>query len=349
MIIPYSKQNINDDDLHEVSKVLESQFLTTGPKIEEFEEAVRKETKIYYNLCCSSGTAALHLALMAIGAGPGDEVIIPSISFVATANAVEYVGATPIFADIDPETLLIDINDCDSKITKKTVAIIGVDMAGQKPDYEFLKKLDGNIFIIADAAHNFLGHDLNSMKNIDIACYSFHPVKHITTGEGGMLATNNNLFYNRAKAMRNHGRSFRDMVYLGYNYRMSDISAALGISQLKRVHDFLFERRQIATRYLENEKIKNITLKRNGFHTNHLFIIKVQNRKSVIEYLDKYGITTQIHYKPIYENEYYLKKYDIKPLVNTEYVKREILSIPIFPGLDEKTQDYIINKLLDVI
>lgn len=345
----YNRQNINDDDIREVNNVLKSQFLTTGPKVEEFESIVREKTKITYNVACSSGTAALHLALLSLGIGPGDEVIVPSISFVATANVVEYVGATPIFADIDPETLLIDIDSIDSKITKRTKAIIPVDMCGQKPDYEKIRILYKDLYIIADAAHNFMGHDNESIKYIDIVCYSFHPVKLITTGEGGMLATNNSLFYSRAKSIRNHGRSDGDMIFLGFNYRMNDISAALGISQIKRVDDFLLDLIEISNRYLSIKKINEISLNRIGYHTNHLFVIKVDNRKRVFDYLYARGICCQIHYKPIYEMTYYKEKYNIKPLKNTEYVKNKILSIPIYPGLLQEDQNYIIEKLLNVI
>jgi len=346
---PYNRQNINDDDINAVSYVLKSQFLTTGPKVDEFENNVMKKTGIIYNVACSSGTAALHLSLLSLGIGPGDEVIVPSISFVATANAVEYVGATPIFADVDPDTLLIDIESVNSKITKKTKAIIPVDMCGQKPDYQLLKMLDKDIYIIADAAHNFMGHDLESMKYIDIVCYSFHPVKLITTGEGGMVSTNNSLFYSRLKTLRNHGRSVNDMLYLGYNYRMNDFQAALGISQLNRVEDFLHDLINISERYLFKKEINKIALKRYGYHTNHLFVIKVENRQRIMEYLYNRGIVTQIHYKPIYEMTYYLEKYNIEPLENTEKIKNKILSIPIYPGLEVKDQNYIIEKLLNVI
>lgn len=347
--IPYSKQHIDEDDIIEVNQALKSQFLTTGPKIEEFEKAINKTTNIFYNVCCSSGTAALHMALMAIGAGPGDEVIVPGMSFVATANVVEYVGAVPVFADVDPDTLLIEVESVSSLITDKTIAIIGVDMCGQKPDYEGLDLLNEKIYIIADAAHNFGGHDNFSSKHIDLICYSFHPVKHITTGEGGAVATNNFLFFNRLKAIRNHGRSDGDMIMLGYNYRLSDINAALGISQLDKFNDFIYKRIKIAEKYLSIPEINKISLKRAGYHTNHIFIIKVGNRKSVIDYLNRYGITTQIHYKPIYENKYYIDKYGFIKLENIEQIKDKILSIPLYPDLEEKEQDFIISKLLNVI
>lgn len=347
--IPYSKQNIDEDDIKAVIETLNSQFLTTGPKVEEFENSVREITQIHYNVACSSGTSALHLALMSIGVGPGDEVIVPSISFVATANAVEYCGARCVFCDID-KALLIDIDDIKKKITKKTIAIIGVDMSGQSIDYSKLRKEVGTaMYIIADSAHNFLGHNQNTSKDIDLICYSFHPVKLITTGEGGMVSTNNFVLYNRIKCMRNHGRSNGDMVLMGYNYRMDDIRATIGISQLKKAQDFIYERIEIAERYLSHEKINKIALKRSGFHTNHLFIIKVKNRNYVIDYLSRNGITTQIHYKPIYENEWYYKKYGKIILKNTEEVKDNILSIPIYPGLSNIDQDKIIKDLLKVI
>jgi dTDP-4-amino-4,6-dideoxygalactose transaminase len=349
-MIHYNRQNINQADIDSVCDTLKSQFLTTGPKVDEFEYKVREMTGIFYNLACSSGTSALHLALMSIDIPPGAEVIVPSISFVATANVVEFCGGRCVFADVDPDTLLIDLNDVKRKINENTIAVIGVDMAGQSIDYFLLRQIVGeNICIISDSAHNFMGHDDLTTKDIDIICYSFHPIKLITTGEGGMVSTNCSIKYNRMKALRNHGRSDGDMVFLGYNYRMSDISASLGVSQLNRVHSFLKERNDIANYYRSNSKINEISLKQVSFHTNHLFIIKVENRTKVIEYLAENSIMTQINYKPIYDNQWYFKKYGRIILKNTEEIKNNILSIPIYPGLGVDKQDYIIEKLLKVI
>ncbi len=283
--IPYGRQWIDEDDIRAVVEVLRSDWLTTGPKVGEFEEAVAQFVGAKYAVAVNSGTAALHAAMYAIGIGPGDEVILPPMTFVATANAVVFQGGTPVFADVDPDTLLIDPNEAEAKITPKTKAIVAVDYAGHPCDYDGLKTVAAKhgLFLVADACHSlgaeYKGKKVGTLANLTI--FSFHPVKHITTGEGGMVTTDNPEFAERMRLFRNHGitrdpskfvpsdevsapsalcsmRSaqcalpfYYEMQDLGYNYRITDIQCALGLSQLKKLPEFLRRRCEIAAKYDE--------------------------------------------------------------------------------------------------
>ena len=264
-MIPYGKQSIDEDDIQAVIEVLKSDWLTTGPKVGEFEQAVANFVGSKYAVAVSSGTAALHAAMFAIGIGPGDEVIVPPITFAATANCVVYQGGIPVFADVDPETLLIDPKEAENKITPRTKAIIAVDYAGQPCNYDKLLSIskNHNIPLIADSCHAlgalYKGRPVGSIA--DLTVFSFHPVKHITTGEGGMITTNNEEYEKRMRIFRNHGITtdhrqrekqgswFYEMVELGYNYRITDFQSALGISQLPKLPQWLKRRWEIAARY----------------------------------------------------------------------------------------------------
>ena len=267
-MIPYGKQTIDQNDINSVLKVLEeNEMLTTGKYVPEFENKVCEYVECKYALAVNSGTAALHLATFAIDIKENDEVIVPSISFVASANCVLYEKGKPVFCDIDPNTLCIDVNKIEGLITNKTKAILFVDMCGQPCDFDEIKKIADkyNLITIHDAAHS-IGAKYKDMKvgsYADITCFSFHPVKNITTCEGGMMVTNNETYYNRSKAFRTHGisRDFKErekmnshyyeMQYLGFNYRIPDILCALGISQLEKLDFFITKRNQIALKYNE--------------------------------------------------------------------------------------------------
>jgi len=282
-IIPYGRQCIDEDDIQAVVEVLRSDWLTTGPKVAQFEEAVAQFVGAKYAVAVSSGTAALHAAMYAIGIGPGDEVILPPMTFVATANSVVFQGGTPVFADVDPDTLLIDPDEVEGKITPQTKAIIAVDYAGQPCDYDALRDIADKhgLILIADACHalgaEYKGKRVGALT--DFTVFSFHPVKHITTGEGGMITTDKPDLADRMRLFRNHGitrnpdkftvhRSpfttpqrttdngqrttslcYYEMLDLGYNYRITDIQCALGISQLQKLPRFLERRRTIAALY----------------------------------------------------------------------------------------------------
>lgn len=357
----YGEHYIDENDISSVIKVLESRCITQGPIVEKFENLIKDNFSFSYAIATNSGTAALHLVLKALDFKKDDEVIVPSITFVATANVIEMCGAKVVFADIDMDTLLIDTKDVVKKITNNTKAIIAVDMAGQLCNYKELKKIctTRNLTLISDACHSFGVNYFNEDEKPDFVCFSFHPVKNITTGEGGMILTDDSFSYELMKCLRVHGMVQNKMVYLGYNYKMSDINAALGISQYYKMDHFISRRNFIFSEYYY--KLKKYSLNQLKFPVSnacHLYIIKVNNRDKVRQELLKDGIQTQIHYVPVYDHPYYYLKHssnlgesidkNVKCL-NTEKIKNNILSIPTYVSLTEKDVDYISNKILEVI
>ena len=296
VMIPYGKQLIEDDDIDAVTEVLRSAWLTTGPKVAEFEEAFARQVGAKYAVAVSSGTAALHAAMFSARISLDDEVIVSSMTFAASANCVVFQGGTPIFADITPDTLLIDPKDVEKKMTGKTKAIIAVDYAGHPCDYDALKEIANrnNLLLVADACHSlgasYKGIPVGSLADLNV--FSFHPVKHITTGEGGMITTNNEEYANRMRIFRNHGINMNDqrqriaqgswlyeMVELGYNYRITDFQCALGINQLRKLPRWLERRRKIAGQYdLAFSGIKAIgplSVKPDIEHAYHLYVVKI--------------------------------------------------------------------------
>jgi len=264
-MIPYGKQSVDEDDINAVVEVLRSDWLTTGPKVREFEETFAAQVGAKYAVAVSSGTAALHTAIFAAGIGLGDEVIVPVMTFAATANCVLFQGGKPIFADVEPDLLLLNPYQVKAKISSRTKAIIAVDYTGQPCDYDSLQVIadQHGLILIADACHalgaTYKGHPVGSLA--DLSVFSFHPVKHITTGEGGMITTNDAHLADRMRIFRNHGITtdhlqrelagswFYEMVDLGYNYRLTDIQCALGLSQLTKLKGWVARRREIAARY----------------------------------------------------------------------------------------------------
>lgn len=349
-MIGYGHQQIDESDIIAVRNVLESNFLTCGPKVKEFEFRLGDFTGYKYAVAVNSGTAALHCAIKILNLKPGDEVIVPSITFSATANVVLYEGGKVVFADVSTETLLIDLVDVARKTTEKTRAIIIVDMAGNHCEKTYLQlKLfckQRNITLISDSCHS-LGMIQTSKQNqvADIVCYSFHPVKMITTGEGGMVLTNNEYDYKLMKAFRNHGRfeEFNwEMITLGYNYRMPDINAALGISQLYRLERFIEKRRKIANKY--HSVLNEIEIQQNIEESSyHLFIIKIEERETFMNYMYRNDISCQIHYKPVYRNRYY-NNYIVN-CPKTSLIEDKIVSIPIYFGLS----DFHVEKIIELI
>jgi perosamine synthetase len=264
-MIPYGRQSIDENDIQAVVEVLKSDWLTTGPKVQEFEQAIADYVGAKYAVAVSNGTAALHATMYALGIGAGDEVIVPPMTFAASANCVVYQGGTPIFVDVDLDTLLIDSNEVERKITPKTKAIIAVDYGGQPCEYDVLRDICArfNIALVADGCHALGAKYKNQFVGTlaDATVFSFHPVKHITTGEGGMITTDNDELARRMRIFRNHGITtdhrqrdaqgswFYEMVDLGYNYRITDFQCALGISQLKKLPEWIDRRREIAQKY----------------------------------------------------------------------------------------------------
>jgi len=371
--IPYGRQLISEEDIQSVIEVLKSDYLTTGPKVHEFEQAVAGYVGSKHAIAVSSGTAGLHCAMYALGISPGDEVIVPAITFAATANCVVYQGGIPIFADIDPETLLIDPESVIKKITKKTKAIIAVDYAGQPCDYNQLRDVAGkyNLKLVADSCHA-IGAEYNNQHTgtlADMTIFSFHPVKHITTGEGGMITTDNPEYAKQMRSFRNHGIStdhhqrkdkatwFYEMTDLGFNYRITDFQCALGISQLKKLDQFISQRQTLADIYDKLIKeFDGITpLKKNQglSHAYHLYVVQIDKNKfgvdrdDVFDYLRKQNIGVNVHYIPVHLHPYYRKNFSTTPgqCPNAEKAYREILSLPIHPALHVKDTKHITTLL----
>lgn len=352
-MINYGKHYIDNTDFEMIDRCMKGSILTCGPYVSKFEEELKKLTKYKYAIAVNSGTAALHAACFAAGITKGDEVIIPSITFVATSNVVIYQGAKPIFCDIEEDTLLIDANKIEQLITPKTKAIICVDYAGQLCDYKKIKEICNkyNLKFIADSCHALGAFDRKDNINIpDFICYSFHPVKHITTGEGGAVLCDNDLHNKKIRAFITHGRYsssdyFMEMQHIGFNYRMSDINAALGISQIEKLVDFVKRRCEIANLY--DLGIKTGKLKKVRNHVYHLYVIKVENRAIFLKNMKEQFIKCGVHYIPVYHNIFYKDWYEEskKNCPVTEKIYNKIVSLPIFYSLLDAEIEYIIKNV----
>jgi len=368
--IPYGKQSITEDDIRAVTEALVSDFLTTGPRVPEFESAVAAFCGARHGVAVTNGTAALHAAMFALGIGPGDEVIVPPMTFAATANCVLYMGATPVFADVCPDTLLIDPDRVRERITDRTKAIIGVDYAGQPCDWDALRTLadESGLSLVADGCHA-IGASIGARPVgtlADMTVFSFHPVKHVTTGEGGMIVTDRDDFDRRLRLFRNHGittdaRSreetgqwFYEMTDLGYNYRLTDIQAALGTSQMRRLPDFLERRREIAAFYdghFAGTPVRPLAVRGDVAHAYHLYVVRVPDRNRVFSELRAAGIGAQVHYIPVHLHPYYRSTLGtgegLCPVAEEAY--GQILSLPIFPELSaddaSRSADLLMNAL----
>lgn len=368
-MIPYGKQTIEQDDIQAVVDVLKSDFLTTGPKIAEFEQTVADYVGAKYAVAISNGTSALHAACFAAGIEPGDEVITTPLTFAASANCVLYCGGTPVFADVDPKTYNIDPEDIQRKITDRTKAIIAVHLAGQPCDMDAIHSIarEHGLIVIEDGAHAlgsvYKGKKVGSMS--DMTTFSFHPVKPITTGEGGMIVTDNEDFYKKMILFRSHGITrddsmmtrndgpwFYQQFNLGYNYRITDIQCALGCSQMKKLDRFLARRKEIVARYNEAfADCDNIITPYQLSDTEsgwHLYIVQVKkcDRRQVFENMRENGIGVNVHYIPVYMHPYYQEHgYENVHCANAEEIYSHIISLPLYPGLTSEQQDYVIDTL----
>ncbi len=379
--IPYGRQHISDLDIQAVIETLQSDFLTQGPKIAEFEEKFASYIGSRYAVAVSNGTAALHLSMMALGVDDETNVIVSPITFAADGNGVRYCGGNVYFADIDPETYNIDINSVKNLIESMPEGffsgIVVVDFAGRPMELDILRALteENDMWIVEDACHAPGGHffDINEKRHncgsgyfAELAVFSFHPVKHIATGEGGMITTNNTQLYEKLKLLRthgitkdpaimdqNHGGWYYEMIELGYNYRMPDIQAALGISQLSVADANMQRRQELARRYnkaFENTPIKAPKVMTNGLHAYHLYVIQVENRKGLYDHLHANQIYAQVHYVPMHLMPYYknlgFKEGDY-PVSEAYYNK--CLSLPMYASLTDEQQDYVIEKVLEFV
>lgn len=368
--LPYGRQVIDEADIKAVMQVLRSDWLTTGPKVEEFEQAVAHYVGALYAVAVSSGTAALHAAMHAIGVGPGDEVIVPAMTFAATANSVVYQGGTPVFADVEPQTLLLDPQEVAAKLTPRTKAIVAVDYAGQPCDYEALRAIaeKHGVLLIADACHALGASDQGKPVGslADLTVFSFHPVKHLTTGEGGMVVTAHTELAARMRRFRNHGITsdhrqrdqlgtwYYEMTDLGYNYRLTDFQCALGLSQLQKLACWLSRRRLIAGLYDARlaGRLDIQPLQRRGGveHAYHLYVIRCGptiNRRVVYEKMRAAGIGVNVHYIPVHLHPYYQQHWGtgVGLCRVAEKAYDEILSLPIHAGMTDLDVDRVLQDL----
>lgn len=375
--LPYGQQWIDNDDIEAVVNVLKSDYLTTGPAVSKFEQEIANYVGAKYAVSFSNGTAALHGACFAAGISIGDEVITTPITFAASANCVLYLGGKPIFVDIDPKTYNINPKEIEKQITNKTKAIIPVDFTGQPVDleeiYTIAKKY--GLVVIEDAAHalgaKYKGKKVGSIS--DMTMFSFHPVKHITSGEGGMITTNNKEYYEKMlqfrshgitrepnKMIENHGPWYYEMQFLGFNYRLTDIQAALGSSQLKKIDQFIELRKKYAEMYnAAFETIPQITIPYQHSEAEsswHLYIIRLNQdllkakRKEIVEHLLSMNIGVNVHYIPVYLLPYYQQLGFQKGLCpHAETLYEEIITLPLFPKMSELDVSDVIQAVKKIV
>lgn len=375
--IPYGRQNITQQDIDAVVDVLKSDFLTQGPKIIEFENDFAKYVGAKFAVAVSNGTAALHLSTIALGLGFDGKVITTPITFAASANCSKYVGGEVVFADINPDTYLLDINKVEELLLNEPIGtykgIIPVDFAGYPLNLDSFRKLADKygLWIIEDACHAPGGYFVDSKGDnqycgngqfADLSIFSFHPVKHIATGEGGMITTNNKKLFEKLLLLRthgitkspdllseNHGGWYYEMQELGFNYRLTDFQAALGTCQLKRANVGLARRKEIAKKYYDNFEGKDFIKGQSGIvdgHAYHLYVIEIDDRLGLYNYLHKNNIFAQIHYIPVHLMPYYKqlgwKKGDMP---NAEKYYSRCLSLPMYPTLTNEEQSYVIETI----
>ncbi|PDZ11357.1 UDP-4-amino-4,6-dideoxy-N-acetyl-beta-L-altrosamine transaminase [Bacillus pseudomycoides] len=375
--LPYGKQSIDEDDIQAVINVLKSDFITTGPTIKQFENQVAAYVGAKYAVAFSSGTAALHGTCFAAGISNDDEVITTSMTFAASSNCVLYQGGVPVFTDIKSDTYNIDPNLIKDKITNKTKAIIPVHFTGQPVELEEISKIaqEYNLTVIEDAAHA-LGATYKKKKIgsiSDMTMFSFHPVKHITTGEGGIITTNNEDYYQKLLQFRthgitrnpnnlteNHGPWYYEMQFLGYNYRMTDIQAALGLSQLQKLDSFIAKRKQYVSMYnMALKDLPEVILPKQLDHVDsswHLYIIQLNlpmlkvDRKEIFQALQQENIGVNVHYIPIHLQPYYQKLgYQKGICPNAEKLYESIITLPLFSEMSEQDANDVIQAVKKVI
>lgn len=372
--LPYGHQKVEEEDIQAVVEVLRSDWLTTGPRVAAFEEAVASDVGARYAVALSSGTAALHAAVFAAGLGPGDEAVTTPLTFCATANCILFQGARPVFADVEETTLTIDPEAVERRITPRTKAVIPVDYGGHPADLDAIQRLAERhgLLVIEDACHAlgaaYRGKRVGSLS--DMTVFSFHPVKHITTGEGGMVVTNDATLAERIRRFRNHGIVrdpqeaerpwYYEMVELGYNYRISDILCALGQVQLSRLDQNLTRRRAIAQRYTSAlSALPGIRVPAVSPHVVpawHLYPIRVngttlgRDRDEMIRALRAHNIGVTVHYIPVPLHPYYRARFGCQPgdYPVTERAARALISLPLFHGMTDQDVADVIEAVTTV-
>ena len=377
-VIPYGRQSITKEDIEAVVETLAADFLTQGPKVKEFEDKFALYTGVKYAVAVNNATSGLHLSVLALGLKKGERVITTPITFASTANCVRFCGGEVWFADIDPHTYLLDLESVRELIESKPKGffkgIIPVDFAGLPVNLEKFRILADkhNLWLVEDACHAPGGHFTNSKNEIqkcgngnyaDIAVFSFHPVKHIACGEGGMITTNSKELYKKLLSLRTHGISkenmnkndggwYYEMKELGFNYRLTDIQSALGITQLAKNDKSVIRRNEIAEKYKTafEGKIKFQSLPSGNLNAHHLFIIEVNNRKKLYDFLREHHIFSQIHYIPLHTLPYYKNiGYHNADLKNSENYYSKCISLPMYPSLTVAEQELVISKVLEFI
>lgn len=376
-LLPYGRQWIDDDDVEAVVAALRSDWLTTGPAVPSFEQSLASLCGAREAVAVSSGTAALHAAMYALGIRAGDEVIVPAMTFAASANCVVYQGGTPVFADVDAATLLLDPAAIERKVTSRTRAIVAVDYAGQPCDYEALGKVAEHhgIAIVADASHSLGGAYKGRLVGTlaELSTFSLHPVKHATTGEGGAITTSEEALAGRMRMFRNHGITTNhrqrealgswmyEMVDLGYNYRITDFQCALGESQLRKLPAWVQRRQEIALRYDGGlEKIAGVSPLAHlpgALHAYHLYVIRLDlsrfmaGRAAIFAALRAEGIGVNVHYIPVHFHPFYRERFGTRPGLcpRAEAAYEEILSLPIFPRMSDADVDDVLKAMHKVL
>lgn len=372
-LLPYGRQSIDEEDVQAVADALRSPWLTTGPKVVELEHAFAEFVGAREAVAVANGTAALHAAIYALGIGPGDEVIVTPLTFAASANCVVFQGGTPIFADVDPETLLIDPARVEALVTPRTRAIVAVDYAGQPCDYEVLRVIASRygLSIIADACHAVGGSDRGQTVGTlaDISTFSLHPVKHFTTGEGGLITTDDPELARRMRLFRNHGITTDhrqreqqgswayEMVDLGYNYRLTDIQCALGLSQLGKLPGWVARRQAIAAHYdaafAEMTAVHPLAVRPGVSHAYHLYMVRLDlgrltvDRATIFQALRVEGIGVNVHYIPVHLHPFYRQRFSTGPGLCpvAEAAYEELITLPIFPAMSEQDVDDVVTAV----
>lgn len=373
-LLPYGRQSISDADVAAVVGALRSDWLTSGPAVASFESAFAAATGAAHATAVSNGTAALHAAAFALGLGPGDEVLVPAITFAGTSNSVVFQGATPVFTDVEPDTLLIDAADAARRMTARTRAIFAVDYAGQPADYDALRTLAGKLPIVADACHalggSYRGRPVGTLG--DISTFSLHPVKHVTAGEGGVVTTDDADLAGRARLFRNHGITSDhrererqgswayEMVELGYNYRLTDVQCALAESQLTRLGEWVSRRRALAARYdaafSDVPAIRPLAVRPGVTHAYHLYVVRLDldrlraDRGQVFAALRAEGIGVNVHYLPVYLHPFYRERFGLAPGLCpvAEAAYAELLTLPLFPDMSDRDADDVVQACTKV-